>query len=216
MLLGPQGPLPPLRTFLQDNCRLPSRSLGVCSCLSSAGQHDPSWVMPPPQAFQRLEKVPFQTHLKCNIRSTPTWVELGPSQVSGGLRLWPGALQHELDWIREVQGSFHSHCPSQTSSHLQYTGLTPPLPSLDPEKPHKYRALRTHRGKCVARPLALRGGRPWELWLPVGTTAFPVLGWEDPREKEMATHSSILARRIPWTEEPGGLRHIGLQRVRHN
>ena len=68
-------PLPPLRTFLRDNCRLPSRSLGVCSCLSSAGQHDPSWVMPPPQAFQRLEKVPFQTHLKCNIRSTPTWVK---------------------------------------------------------------------------------------------------------------------------------------------
>ena len=31
------------------------------------------------------------------------------------------------------------------------------------------------------------------------------LGWEDPLEKEMATHSSILAWRIPWTEEPGGL-----------
>ena len=37
------------------------------------------------------------------------------------------------------------------------------------------------------------------------------LGWEDPLEKEMATHSSILAWRIPWTEEPGGLRSIGLQ-----
>ena len=33
-----------------------------------------------------------------------------------------------------------------------------------------------------------------------------LLGWEDPLEKEMATHSSILAWRIPWTEEPGGLR----------
>ena len=32
-----------------------------------------------------------------------------------------------------------------------------------------------------------------------------ILGWEDPLEKEMATHSSILAWRIPWTEEPGGL-----------
>ena len=39
------------------------------------------------------------------------------------------------------------------------------------------------------------------------------LGWEDPLEKEMATHSSILARRIPWTEEPGGLQSTGLQRV---
>ena len=36
------------------------------------------------------------------------------------------------------------------------------------------------------------------------------LGWEDPLEKEMITHSSILARRIPWTEEPGGLQFVGL------
>jgi len=42
------------------------------------------------------------------------------------------------------------------------------------------------------------------------------LGLEDPLEKEMATHSSILAWRIPWTEEPGRLRSMGLQRVRHN
>ena len=39
------------------------------------------------------------------------------------------------------------------------------------------------------------------------------LGQEDPLEKEMATHSSILAWRIPWTEEPGGLQSMGLQRV---
>ena len=39
------------------------------------------------------------------------------------------------------------------------------------------------------------------------------LGWEDPLEKEMATHASILAWRIPWTEEPGGLQSMGLQRV---
>ena len=41
----------------------------------------------------------------------------------------------------------------------------------------------------------------------------PSLGQEDPLEKEMATHSSILAWRIPWTEEPGGLQSIGSQRV---
>ena len=39
------------------------------------------------------------------------------------------------------------------------------------------------------------------------------LGWEDPLEEEMATHSSILAWRIPWTEEPGGLQSMGLQKV---
>ena len=41
------------------------------------------------------------------------------------------------------------------------------------------------------------------------------LVWEDPLEKEMATHSSILAWRIPWTEEPGRLQSMGSQRVRH-
>ena len=40
-------------------------------------------------------------------------------------------------------------------------------------------------------------------------------GWEDPLKEEMATHSSILARKIPWTEEPGGLQSMGLQRVGH-
>ena len=39
------------------------------------------------------------------------------------------------------------------------------------------------------------------------------LGWEDPLEEEMATYSSILAWRIPWIEQPGGLQAIGLQRV---
>ena len=42
------------------------------------------------------------------------------------------------------------------------------------------------------------------------------LGQEDPLEKGMATHSSILAWRIPWTEEPGVLLSMGLQRVGHN
>ena len=42
------------------------------------------------------------------------------------------------------------------------------------------------------------------------------LGWEDPLEKGITTHSSILAWRIPWTEEPGGLQSMGSQRVGHN
>ena len=42
------------------------------------------------------------------------------------------------------------------------------------------------------------------------------LGGEDQLEKEMATHSSILGREIPWTEEPGGLPFMGLQRVRQD
>ena len=42
------------------------------------------------------------------------------------------------------------------------------------------------------------------------------LGQEDPLEKEMATHPSILAWNIPWTEEPGGLQSMGSQRVGHD
>ena len=44
----------------------------------------------------------------------------------------------------------------------------------------------------------------------------PSLGQEDPLEEGMATHSSMLAWRIPWTEEPGGLQSLGTQRVRHD
>ena len=49
----------------------------------------------------------------------------------------------------------------------------------------------------------------WETWVQS-------LGQEDPLEKGMATHSSVLTWRIPGTEEPGGLQSVGLQRVRHD
>ena len=49
----------------------------------------------------------------------------------------------------------------------------------------------------------------WETWIRS-------LGQEDPLEKGMATHSSILPWRVPWTEEPGGLQSMGLQIVRHD
>ena len=49
----------------------------------------------------------------------------------------------------------------------------------------------------------------WDTWVRS-------LGWEDPLEKETATHCSILAWKIPWTEERGRLQSMGLQRVRHD
>ena len=45
---------------------------------------------------------------------------------------------------------------------------------------------------------------------------FQTMGQESPLEEGMATHSSILAWRTPWTEEPGGLQSMGLQRIRHD
>ena len=53
--------------------------------------------------------------------------------------------------------------------------------------------------------------------LPLGQkTWIQSLGWEDLLEKGMVTHSSSLAKRIPWTEESGGLQSIGSQRVKHD
>ena len=65
---------------------------------------------------------------------------------------------------------------------------------------------------------------PWASLLAQMVKNLPVmqetwiqyLAQEDPLEKGMATHSSILSWRIPWTEEPGGLQSMGLQRVRHD
>ena len=51
--------------------------------------------------------------------------------------------------------------------------------------------------------------RDTEIWVQS-------LGWEELPEKEIATHSSILAWEIPWTQKPGGLRSMGSQRVEHN
>ena len=55
-------------------------------------------------------------------------------------------------------------------------------------------------GPAVKNPPAVQ-----EIWVQS-------LGWDDPLEEEMATHSSILARKIPWTKETGGLQSIGAQR----
>ena len=54
----------------------------------------------------------------------------------------------------------------------------------------------------------------WQrIRLPMLVTQVQFLGWEDPLEEEMATHSSILAWETPWTEEPGGPQSMGLQKI---
>ena len=55
-----------------------------------------------------------------------------------------------------------------------------------------------------------------QRWLSGKASACQSLEWEDPLEKETATHSSILAWEITWTEEPGRLQSMGSQRVKHN
>ena len=54
------------------------------------------------------------------------------------------------------------------------------------------------------------------VWFSRSTERNAIIGQEDPLEKEMATHSSILACRIPWAEKPGGLQSTGSKRVGHD
>ena len=74
-------------------------------------------------------------------------------------------------------------------------------------------------GKMIKTvPIAYQGfpgGSVVKTLLAVQETRVQSLGWEDPLEKEMATHSSSLAREIPWTEEPDGLQSMESQRARH-
>jgi len=65
-----------------------------------------------------------------------------------------------------------------------------------------------HRSSLVAQTIK-RLPTMWKTWVQS-------LGQEDLLEKEMATHSSSLSRKIPWTEEPGRLQSMGSQRVRHD
>ena len=66
----------------------------------------------------------------------------------------------------------------------------------------------TEQASLIAQPVK-NPPAMWETWLRS-------LDWEDPLEKGKATHSSILAWRIPWTEEPGRLQSMGSQRVRQD
>ena len=65
-------------------------------------------------------------------------------------------------------------------------------------------------------PVGSSGKEPVCLLQETQETWVQFLGQEDPLEKEIATHSRILAWEIPWTEKPGGLQSMGSQRVRHN
>ena len=76
--------------------------------------------------------------------------------------------------------------------------------------------------------LNIKKGNVYQFWrasliaqlvknlLAMQETWVQFLGWEDPLEKEMAIHSSILAWKIPWTEDPDRLQSMGSHRVRHN
>ena len=73
----------------------------------------------------------------------------------------------------------------------------------------------TAGGLCVFMPIPLLVAEMVKHLLTMRETCVRSLGQKDPLEKEIATHSSTLAWKIPWTVEPGGLQSMGLLRVRH-
>ena len=84
-----------------------------------------------------------------------------------------------------------------------------PVLSLDQENPLE-KGQATHSRYSWASQVAQTVKNPPAMW----EACVQSLGWEDLLEEGMATHSSILARRIPWTEESGGLQFTRSQRVR--
>ena len=99
------------------------------------------------------------------------------------------------------------------------------LESYPPDQPDNLNLIRGQKqdfdGLWSVPPLqrASQGAQWLRLCLPMQEmqeTWVQSLSQEDPLEKEMSIHSSILAWRIPWTEEPGGLQSMGLQRAGHD
>ena len=110
-----------------------------------------------------------------------------------------------------MPASFINLC-GQKLVFLYLRGLSKKVTGLGGLHQQNYLKERNFRKLTLASLVAQRLKRlpsMWETWVRF-------LGQEDPLEKEMVTHSSILAWRIPWTEEPGGLQSTGSQRPGHN
>ena len=98
--------------------------------------------------------------------------------------------------------------------HLRRVGcLISPRPALSPGEVWVCQLLINKRKETLGASQVAQWKR---ICLPMQETQVPSLGWEDPLEEEMATHSSILAWITLWTEEPGGIQPTRSQRVRHD
>ena len=120
-------------------------------------------------------------------------------------------LAWRIPWTEEhggLQSKELQRVGHDLSTKQQQNQLT-----LHPWIPGTWKALRRARRHLIWASLVAQAvNNPsaiWETWVRS-------LGWEGSLEKEVATYSSILAWRIPWTVEPGRLQSMGLQRIRHN
>ena len=99
-------------------------------------------------------------------------------------------------------------------SHREICSVSSCLTCYMSKEPGYLRARTLRHGVEEGRGSESGRREKFRVWLKC--VLFRSLGWKNSPEKEMATHSSILAQRIPWTEELGGLQSTGLQRVGHD
>ena len=99
--------------------------------------------------------------------------------------------------------------PREPSCLLCSPGSLGPLPVLSLQCSDLYYCVPPFSGASLVAQMVKSLPAMWE-------TQIKSQGWEDLLEKEMASRSSILAWKIPWTEEPGGLQSMGSQRVEHD
>ena len=130
----------------------------------------------------------------------------------------PGSSVHGI-----FQARVRSGLPFPSPGDLPNPGIGPGSPAVQadalPPKPQfnswlgkicwRKESLPTSTRAFLVAQLVKNPPAVWETWVQS-------LGWKDPLEKEIATHSNTLAWKIPWTEEPGRLQSMGLQRVRHD
>ena len=177
---------------------------------SGPAQLSPS--LSPPRPLLQEGPVPIETHPSlCFHPPTPSWPSMGlPSQEERKSR----GDTFLILWRRQEGARFYLH-PRKRGTHM-YTRRQPPPYGVCfltgsppfPSWPERIGLPPVHQASLVAQMVKCLPAM-WE------TQVWP-LGWEDPLEKEMETHSSTFAWKIPWTEEPGRLQSMGSQRVGRN
>ena len=196
-----------------------------------------------PQAYQPWERAPDKPRWQNWSKELGGCLGFPPRGIIS-LRLAPaaitkyhglGSLNTEMHFLTALE----DRSPRSRCQKLWFLGRTLFLAC---RWPPSSRGIQTKgAGTLPSPPLLIRTSVLWDSGLNVMTsfnlfvsfnaslmsqrvknlpemqeTQVQPLGQEDPREKKMATHSSILAWRIPWTEEPGGLQSMGSQRVQHD
>ena len=203
----------------------------ACVCLSHSVLSDSLWpkdCSPPGSSVHGIlqARVLEWVAMPSSRGSSQSRAQTQASHTTGGFfTIWTAREAQSLDW-----GEGHFQTPSAPrQGSLPCSNETVPcslkvlyLPTGHPfiTETDKVHFLSYWDSGSLWGLQARRGDSQWAPWerifLPVQETQVQSLGWEDPLEEGMATHSRTLAWRIPWTEGPGELQCVGSQRVGHD